>query len=508
MPSTSTTRGGTRRPSERRLSDVAKHLSLPSGIVSHGYPAIAAQCRKMGVVHDDWQRALAAAILAKREDGVYAAGVGGVTLSTCRQVGKTFTIGTIIFALCALTPGTKVLWTSHHGKTTDETFESLVGLAQKPQVAPYILKTPSGSGKQQIVFRNGSRVLFGAREHGFGRGIPGVTVVVFDEAQILKAGALNDMVPALNTIKNPLVLLMGTPPDPKDPAEVFKMRRRKALQLEERRAKGERVESNALYVEIGADDNPDPDDHRQWAKGNPSYPDRTPGASIERLRELLPDVAAFIREGLGVWDREQDGSRLITEPEWTATATSRVPQEGLKALGVAFNFDGTRVSIGGALKHDEGHHVELIDAHAGTLEDGIDPLADWIAERKSDFAQIVISGRAGADALYLALRERGVSKRVLHVASTAEYTASASMLHAAVRGRTVTHPVAPSGDVLDASVAVTDKKQRGQSGSWGWQATTPDGDETPVEAISLALWGVRTTKRRPGRRARGMVMSA
>ncbi|WP_162893219.1 terminase [Microbacterium halotolerans] len=453
----------------------------------------------MGVVHDDWQQALATAILAKRANGLYAAGVGGVTLSTCRQVGKTFTIGTIIFALCALSRGTKVLWTSHHGKTTDETFESLVALAQKPQIAPYIRKTPSGSGKQQIVFTNGSRILFGAREHGFGRGIPGVTVVVFDEAQILKAGALNDMVPALNTIKNPLVLLMGTPPDPKDPAEVFKARRRKALDIEQRRAKGEKVASNALYVEIGADDDPDPDDRRQWGKGNPSYPDRTPEASIERMRELLPDVAAFIREGLGVWDREVNGTRLITEPEWAATAVGIVPQEGVKAIGVAFNLDGTRVSVSGALKHADGIHTELIDARPLT-ESGIGPLADWLAERKDSVALFVISGRAGADALYLALRERKVSKRQIHLATTVEYTASCSMLHDAVRGRTVTHPKAPAGDMLDASIAVADKKQRGQNGAWGWVATTPDGDETPAEGISLALWGVRTTKRRPGRK--------
>lgn len=505
MSTPTMTRGGTRTRPKRRLSEIAKNLSMPSGIVSHGYRAVARQCEKMGVVHDDWQQALGMAILAKRENGLYAAGVGGVVLSTCRQVGKTFTIGTIIFALCILSRGTKALWTSHHGKTTDETFESLVALAQKPQIAPYIRKTPSGSGKQQIVFTNGSRILFGAREHGFGRGIPGVTIAVFDEAQILKAGALNDMVPALNTIKNPLVLLMGTPPDPKDPSEVFKSHRRKALAIEQRRAKGEDVDSNVLFVEIGADDAPDPEDRRQWRKGNPSYPDRTPEESILRMRELLPDVAAFIREGLGVWDREADGTRLITEPEWDATRVGFVPQEGVKALGVAFNLTGTRVSIGGALKHTDGAHVELIQA-LPLEEGGIGPLADWLAARKSDVATFVLSGRAGADALKLELRERGVPARQIHMASTPEYTAACSMLHDAVRGRTVTHPAAQPGDVLDASCAVCDKKARGTSGAWAWAATTPDGDETPMEAISLALWGARTTKRRPGRRTKAVTM--
>ncbi len=45
---------------------------------------------------------------------------------------------------------------------------------------------------------------------------------------------------------------------------------------------------------------------------------------------------------------------------------------------------------------------------------------------------------------------------------------------------------------LSGSVAVCDVDRRG-----GWVPTVPDGDETPLESVSLALWGARTTKRRP-----------
>jgi hypothetical protein len=61
----------------------------------------------------------------------------------------------------------------------------------------------------------------------------------------------------------------------------------------------------------------------------------------------------------------------------------------------------------------------------------------------------------------------------------------------------MTHPKAAPGDVLDASVAVCDRKVRG-TGTWGWDATTDDGDETPIEAISVAVRAAKTTKRRPG----------
>ena len=365
MPSTSPTKPGT-----RRLSEVTKHLVLPSGITATGYPSVERQCRKMGVVHDDWQKALSRAVLAKRETGLYAAGVGGIYLSTRRQVGKTYTFGSLIFALCALTPGTVVLWTAHHTRTSDETYESLVAMARRPLIAPFIAKTPSGNGRQAIVFTNGSRIMFGAREHGFGRGIPGVSIVVFDEAQILKQSALNDMIPAANTVKNPLILYMGTPPDPKDPAEVFKARRREALRTEKARAAGETVESNMLFVEIGADDGANPDDRKQWKKGNPSYPLRTPAESILRLREQLGDDAAFVREGLGVWDPDEIAGRLITADEWSATRTAVAP-EGVRSFGVAFSADGDRQSVAGVVKHADGAHVELIGAQTGSTDSGI-----------------------------------------------------------------------------------------------------------------------------------------
>jgi len=70
------------------------------------------------------------------------------------------------------------------------------------------------NGQQEITFTNGSRILFGAREGGFGRGFAGVDILVFDEAQILGQKALDDMVPAVNTAPNPLVIRLGTPPRP------------------------------------------------------------------------------------------------------------------------------------------------------------------------------------------------------------------------------------------------------------------------------------------------------
>jgi hypothetical protein len=74
----------------------------------------------------------------------------------------------------------------------------------------------TGSGDEEIRFHNGSRILFGARERGFGRGIPGVDILIFDEAQILSDRALSNMLATMNTSRFGLQLYIGTPPKPED----------------------------------------------------------------------------------------------------------------------------------------------------------------------------------------------------------------------------------------------------------------------------------------------------
>ena len=487
------------RRSAPKLSEAARHVVMPSGIETTAWPSVDAECRRLGIVFDPWQDGAGRIVFAKRADGTYAASIGGIVMSIPRQVGKTFFLGAIIFALCMLHPGLLVIWTAHQLPTAGETHRAMAAMSRQPKIARFIKQVRLGSGDEAVEFVNGSRILFGARERGFGLGFTKVGVLVLDEAQRLTSKTLDDLVPTMNQAENPLMFFIGTPPRPTDQGEEFKRRRREALSGES---------DDMVYIELSAD----PDVQvAKWETGkvdwsaveraNPSFPFRTPKSAILRMRKQLTSES-FQREGLGIWDADAEGSREITVDEWSATAVDHVTAEGIRALGVAFSLDGSRVSVAGALKHAGGQHVELIDAHDSLTADGIGPLADWIAARWRSLAWIVISGKAGADALELALRERGVSRMAIHVATSMEYYAACSQLPDAVRGHAVTHPIAPEGDLLDASVAISDKKQRTANGAWGWIATTPGGDETPVEAVSLALWGVRTTKRRPGRKQR------
>lgn len=486
MPTTSRTT----RSSTPRLSEVARAVSAPQDAVSTGWPAVRKTCvEKLGVTFDPWQEQVGSLILAKRADGSLASTVDGVGMSLPRQVGKTYLIAAMAFALSVNTPGLLVIWTAHHMATSSETFLALQGFAKRSRVAPHVRQVFTGSGDEEIRFHNGSRILFGARERGFGRGIPGVDMLIFDEAQILSDKAMSNMLATMNTSRFGLHLYVGTPPKPEDMSETFRRMREQA-------AAGTLIDG--AWVEFGADKGADPKDRKQWARANPSYPHRTPAQSIQRLQRKLT-AADFLREGLGIWDDAPGSSRLITADQWEATAVTEPPRDGIKSFGVAFSVDGLRVSVAGAMKHADGVHVELVGAHSGSVESGVGPLADWLAERWRDTASIVIAGREGVS-LVQALVDRGVSRRVLHVMSTAEYMAAGPMLLEALRDESLTHLASPGQQALDDSVATSDKKVA-PSGAWRWVSTTPDGDETPTEAISVAHWGARTSKRRPGRKA-------
>ena len=166
-------------------------------------------------------------------------------------------------------------------------------LTRNPKLSRYVRNVRRANGQQEIRFANGSRIMFGARENGFGRGLHSADIEVFDEAQILTIKALDNLIPIVNTSPNPLIVFMGNPPKPGDQCEAFEEKRSTALSGKS---------DDMLYVELGADRDCDPDDRNAWAKANPSYPKRTSEQAILRMRNLLADDS-FRREALGIWMR-------------------------------------------------------------------------------------------------------------------------------------------------------------------------------------------------------------
>lgn len=476
------------RTGQKKLSELARHVVQPSGIVSTGWPAVRDRARDMGVPFDLWQDGVGRLALAKRADGLYAAGIGGVVLSIPRQVGKTYLIAGIVFALCTLMDDLTVIWTAHRTRTHNETFKKMQSMAGRKKIRPYLVENRSNgiratNGEQEISFKNGSRILFGARESGFGRGFDMVDVLVLDEAQILTEDAMSDMVPATNASPNGLVFLMGTPPRPKDPGEVFGGARDRSLE----------GDKDTVYVEFSADEDADVNDRAQLERANPSYPHRTSDAAIARMRKLLGSDESFRREGFGIWDKKIVGVTAFKKGAW-GKLLGKIGDCDRIVYGVKFSVDGSGVALVAAFKNSDGSlFVEPI--RQANLGEGIDWLIEELVELAPFAAQIVIDGKAGVGYLVNALRDAGVkNKRLIILPTLDQVIAAHSMLEHAVIQGAVSHGGDPE---LAKQVEHAVKRKIGNNGGFGWDA--PEGESVvTLDAMTLALWGVQTTKRKPG----------
>ena len=476
------TRSGT-----QKLSEAARHVILPAGVVSTAWPSVRDKCAELGLGFDRWQDGAGRAILSKRADGKYAATVGGVAMSVARQTGKTYLIGAISFALALLFPGTTVLWTAHRMKTAKETFRSMQGMARRRKIKPFIEQVFTGSGEEAIVFTNGSRIMFGARETGFGRGFAKVDVEVFDEAQILTERALDDMLPAMSTAPNPLAIFTGTPPRTTDPGEVFSRLRSEALAAGSGNTEG-------LYIEFSADADASPDDPVQQARANPSFPHRTPPDAIRRLRKQLSEDS-FLREAMGIWDADSQKQVILPE-DWArvADASSMAIERLTLAIDVPPNRGMASVSFAGK-RADGRWHVEL-DEH----RKGVDWVVPWVRERvtRNRLHAVVVDEMSG---LVEARHGRHylIGTNILVTLAAAEgrdmAIASAKFFDAVMDG-SLRHTDQPQ-----MNLALSEARKRPLGAGWAWNRKDPTSDITPVVAATLALWGAqRQNVKRPGGR--------
>lgn len=460
--------------STRRLSEVARHVVIPDGIVTTGWPAVEAKALEFGDEFDEWQSGAGKVMLGRRADGIYAATIGGVTLSIPRQVAKTFLVGRIVFILCVLFPGLTVLWSAHRTRTSTRTFQSMKGYAARPKVAAHVLNVRSTNGEQEIEFVNGSKILFGARELGFGRGFEEVDIEVFDEAQILTERALEDMIAATNQsrhVHGALLFFMGTPPRPVDPGESFTARRTEALSGES---------EDAVYIECSADPDADPDDREQWAIANPSYPHRTPLRSMLRLRKNLPSVDSWKREALGIWDSAGGDDGPISRARWADLVDTSSSISGEVSTAIDVSPDTRWATIAAAGTRSDGHvHVEIASRQPGT---------DWVvpfAVRNPQHGPYrVVGGSSPGAFLKPLLEDAGVW--VVDVPAT-EVTQATQRLIAAVDDGTIHHL---GDDRLASALSNAIIVQRGDSQTWS--RVKSSGDISALVAATVAVGGVRS----------------
>ena len=105
-----------------------------------------------------------------------------------------------------------VIYTAHLQKTATETFMELRGLFESRGLRKYVKEIKAALGREQIILKNGGRVVFVARTRNGGRGLHG-DCLVFDEAQELTSEQQASFLPAISASRNPQTIYLGTPPD-------------------------------------------------------------------------------------------------------------------------------------------------------------------------------------------------------------------------------------------------------------------------------------------------------
>lgn len=481
-----------------RLSELARHFTFPPTIVKTVWPRVEAKGQELGIGFDWWQSQLGMVVLGYDKDGKYAATVGGIGLSIPRQVGKTYFVAALLVIMCILFPGLQVVWTAHHLRTSTKTFGTLRGICRRKKVAPHIAVDGRGkpairssNGEQEITFRNGSKIMIGARGEGFGRGFDEIDVEVFDEAQILDTRSLEDMIAAVNQARHPhggLLFFMGTPPRPIDNGEAFTKRREKAITGKA---------SNAVWLEIGADPESDPDDASQYPVMNPSYPKRTPLESLLRLRENLGDDDSWNREGRGIWDAKNT-KHVIDAQTWKLAADpASMPTERLTlAIDVAPDRSVAGVSLAGR-RPDGDWHVEL-DEH----RTGADWAIGWVKQRaeKNELHAVVVDEIAGLTEKrngrnYL----KGTDIEVTLMGAEGRDAAMAwAGYYDGIANGTVKHTDQPQ-----VNAALTQAGTRVVAGGKALSKKASESDITPLTSQTFALWGAQRDDVKKPRRSWG-----
>lgn len=439
--------------------------------------------------------------LACDEGHRYAADTCG--LSVPRQNGKNGVLEMVeLDKLCI--QHRKILHTAHEVKTCRKAFLRLKSFFEQPEKYPelaamvkYIRAT---NGQEAIqLWRmdesgdmvDGGSIEFIARSKSSGRGFT-VDDVVCDEAQEMTDEQF-EVLRSTNSAApsgNPQLIMTGTPTPPSSPGTVFRRTRDNAIAGRANRT---------CWVEWSVEEVGDVRDMSRVEATNPALGYRLQESVIDsEVNSMEPD--GFARERLGWWAKRENRA-LISREEWDALAVGEgeTPDDkppNKKAFGVKFTPDGLKVAVAVAiLRPDATVHVELVEDGYRLQSEGVRWITDFLDARRETTAAVAIDGRSGTSVLADQLRDRRYPAKAVMVPGSNGMIAASTMLLEAVHDGTLTHF---GQEQLDESALQSERREIGNQGGWGF-----DGDESaPVEAVALALWAVKTTRRRPGRKMR------
>ena len=466
---------------EPSFSVVPKHTGSEGGLacdLADGY----------GMTPDPWQRTVMVGWLATLAGGRWAASDCGISVP--RQNGKNGIMEFLELYLAAIL-GLKILHTAHEVKTCRKHFLRMKAYFENerkyPEMAALVDTIRQTNGQEAIILTNGGSIEFIARSKSSGRGFT-VDVLVCDEAQELTDEQMEAIQPAISSAPsgNPLTIYAGTPTPPGSPGTVFARIRKEAHSGDSRRL---------CWFEWSASEIGDVNDRSRWEATNPALGIRLMVDVIEsEAKKFTAD--GFARERLGWWSEESE-LEVISVEQWHATECAEPQADGLMGFGVDMPPDRSALAISYAFKHDDGTAFIGLQEYRDVKQHGTAWAVDWLAERWPKTASVVVDAMSPAMALVPDLQKRHV--RVTVTSSNELGQATGRMLDM-IRAGQVTHLPDDQQPQLALAAKGVMLRDIGPNGAVAWNKKGSDVEISPLQAATLALYGVFTTKRRPGRK--------
>ena len=445
--------------------------------------------------------------LARDKDGSPSALTIGI--SKPRQNGKSYAARYYAIYM-GVFEHRQVLYSAHHSSTTNKMFKAMCDLFESPERYPefaHDVKSISHArGYEGIYFRDwldedgqmqpGGCIEFATRTNSGSRGGT-YSVIVIDEGQELTFEQQEAMLPVISAAsdvkdkaKMPQQIYIGTPPSPTCHGTVFQNMHDTAHSQDK---------GTAWWLEwsVKAKDVSglisSPEQALEFAyQTNPAMGYRIAEKTVLNEYDNM-SLDGYLRERCGWWTPSvaQKVDYAIPKDTWQACTTTSTRPDGKVAYGVKFSADGSEVCLSGAVLTDEGKlYIELIDRKS--TGQGTRWLAEWLNERYQKASCVVIDGKNGVDVLTERIAEVWRYKGSVIRPSVKDVIASVGMLIDAIAEQSVSWNELQ--DALNES-AVTSTK-RAIAGGWGFGGE----NSCPIESCALAVFGVKTCKRDPGKK--------
>jgi hypothetical protein len=226
-------------------------------------------------------------------------------------------------------------------------------------------------------------------------------------------------------------------------------------------------------------------DRSWWPLANPSMADGliSEETMADEIESMPPRTAAVELGGVGDWPVTGVVSGAVLDPKaWDEIADKASTIVDPVAFGVAVSGDRSWSTVAAAGRRRDGRYgVEVIARMKGTGR-----LPGWLAERvaKHRPVAVVCNGVGAASTLEHRFAEEGVDVGML---SASEYAAACGLVFDLIEERSLRH----RGE-QELTLAAKSARSRPLGDRWAWSGRSAGVDVSPLEAVTLALWGFET----------------